>query len=36
MITPDRWIADFETLEIKDSVRPKIMKHDAARLLGLT
>lgn len=36
LITPDRWIADFETLEIKDSVRPKIMKHDAARLLGLT
>jgi uncharacterized protein len=36
LITPDRWIADFETLEIKESVRPKIMKLNAAKLLGLT
>ncbi len=36
LITPDRWIADFETLEIKESIRPKIMKLNAARLLGLT
>ena len=36
LITPDRWIADFEALEIKDAVRPKIMKLNAAKLLGLT
>jgi predicted TIM-barrel fold metal-dependent hydrolase len=35
LITPDRWIADFETLEIKEHVRPKIMKLNAAKLLGL-
>jgi predicted TIM-barrel fold metal-dependent hydrolase len=35
MITPDRWLADFEALEIKPEVRPKILKHNAARLLGL-
>jgi uncharacterized protein len=35
MITPDRWLADFEALEIKPDVRPKILKHNAARLLGL-
>jgi hypothetical protein len=36
MITPDRWLADFETLDIKPEVRPKILKHNAARLLGLS
>jgi predicted TIM-barrel fold metal-dependent hydrolase len=35
MITPDRWLADFEALDIKPEVRPKILKHNAARLLGL-
>ncbi|MGV9269021.1 amidohydrolase family protein [Kitasatospora sp. NPDC003701] len=35
MITPDRWLADFEKLEIKPTVRPKILKDNAARLLGL-
>ncbi len=35
LITPDRWISDFEALEIKDHVRPKIMKLNAAKLLGL-
>ena len=34
-ITPDRWIADFEGLDIKPEVRPRIMKANAARLLGL-
>lgn len=33
VITPDRWLADFETLDIKDAVRPKILKENAARLL---
>ncbi|MEW2357130.1 amidohydrolase family protein [Spirillospora sp. NPDC029432] len=36
VITPDRWLADFEKLEIKPEVRPKILKDNAARLLGLT
>lgn len=36
VLTPDRWLADFEKLPIKDEVRPKILKENAARLLGLT
>jgi hypothetical protein len=35
VITPDRWIADFEKLPIKPEVRPLIMKENAVRLLGL-
>ncbi|MGN9786438.1 amidohydrolase family protein [Nonomuraea sp. ZG12] len=35
VITPDRWMADFDKLEIKPEVRPKILKDNAARLLGL-
>ncbi len=35
MITPERWLADFEGIDIKDAVRPDILKHNAARLLGL-
>lgn len=35
VITPDRWLADFETLDIRPEVRPKILKANAARLLGL-
>jgi predicted TIM-barrel fold metal-dependent hydrolase len=34
-LTPDRWIADFEALQIKPEVRPLIMKDNAVRLLGL-
>ena len=34
-ITPDRWLADFEKLEIKPEVRPLILKMNAMRLLGL-
>ncbi|MEY9835128.1 putative TIM-barrel fold metal-dependent hydrolase [Streptacidiphilus sp. EB103A] len=36
VLTPDRWLADFDKLPIKDSVRPKILKDNAARLLGLS
>src|SRR6266581_965728 len=36
LITPDRWLADFEALPIKPEVRPKILKWNAARLLGLS
>jgi predicted TIM-barrel fold metal-dependent hydrolase len=35
VITPDRWLADFAKLEIKPEVRPKILKDNAIRLLGL-
>ena len=35
VITPDRWIADFDKLDIKPEVRPLIMKQNAIRLLGL-
>ena len=35
-LTPERWLADFETLDIKPAVRPKILKDNAARLLGLS
>jgi hypothetical protein len=35
LIRPDRWIRDFEQLEIKPEVRPLIMKENALRALGL-
>jgi hypothetical protein len=35
LITPDRWLADFEKIDIKPEVRPLILKQNAARLLGL-
>ena len=35
LITPERWLADFERLPIKDEVRPLVLKENAARLLGL-
>jgi predicted TIM-barrel fold metal-dependent hydrolase len=34
-ITPDRWLADFEKLEIRSEVRPLILKHNAVKLLAL-
>jgi hypothetical protein len=35
MLTPERWIADFDKIGIKPEVRPLIMKANAARLLKL-
>ncbi len=35
LITPDRWLADFEKLEIRDEVRPLVLKENAVRLFGL-
>ncbi|MEJ2854905.1 MULTISPECIES: amidohydrolase family protein [unclassified Saccharothrix] len=35
VITPDRWLADFAELDVKPEVRRKILKDNAARLLGL-
>ena len=34
-ITPDRWLADFDKIDIRDDVRPLVLKANAARLLGL-
>jgi hypothetical protein len=31
-ITPDKWMADFQTIAIRDEVRPLIMKENAAKL----
>jgi predicted TIM-barrel fold metal-dependent hydrolase len=35
LITPDRWLADFEKIAIKDEVRPLILKENAITLFGL-
>jgi predicted TIM-barrel fold metal-dependent hydrolase len=34
LITPDRWLADFEKAPFKDEVRPLILKQNALELLG--
>jgi uncharacterized protein len=36
LITPDRWLSDFEKLPIREDVRPRVLKDNAARLLGLS
>ncbi len=36
MLTPDRWLADFEKIGIREEVRPLILKENAMRLLGLS
>jgi len=36
LITPDRWLADFAKLDMKPAVRPKILKDNAVRVLGLS
>ena len=35
VIAPEKWIEEFDKLPIKPEVRPKIMKENATRLLGL-
>ena len=35
LLKPERWIRDFAALDIKDDVRPLIMKENAVRALGL-
>ncbi len=35
LITPDRWLAEFADLPIRDEVRPLILKQNAVRLLRL-
>lgn len=36
VITPDRWLSDFQRLDLKEEVRPLILKDNAARVLGLS
>jgi uncharacterized protein len=35
LLTPERWMRDFELLDIKPDIRPKILKDNAIALLGL-
>jgi predicted TIM-barrel fold metal-dependent hydrolase len=35
LLTPDRWLADFAELDLKDEVRQMILKENAVRLLRL-
>src|SRR6266481_1457894 len=35
MLTPDRWLADFKKIDIREEVRPLILKDNAMKLLGL-
>jgi predicted TIM-barrel fold metal-dependent hydrolase len=36
LITPDRWLKDFAEINIREEVRPLILKENAMRLFGLT
>ena len=35
LLTPDRWLDDFETLEVAGDIRDKIIRGNALRILGL-
>ena len=35
VLTPDRWLDDFAGLDLKDEVRPLILKQNAITALGL-
>jgi uncharacterized protein len=35
LLTPERWVSDFAKLEIRDEVRPLVMKDNAVRALKL-
>jgi predicted TIM-barrel fold metal-dependent hydrolase len=35
LITPDRWLKDFAEIDIREEVRPLILKENAMRLFGL-
>lgn len=34
-ITPEKWLTAFEQVEIEGTVRPKILKENTMRILGL-
>ena len=35
LITPDRWLRDFDALDLPPEVRPLVLKDNAVRMLGL-
>ena len=35
VITPDRWLSDFAKLDIRDDIRPKVLKANARKILGI-
>ncbi len=35
VLTPERWLQDFNALDMMDEVKPLILKDNAARVLGL-
>ena len=35
LITPDRWLADFAKIDVRDEVRPLILKENAVKFFGL-
>jgi uncharacterized protein len=35
MMTPERWLAEFAELPLKESVRPKILLLNAAKFLSI-
>ena len=35
LLSPDRWFEEFNKLDIKDHVRPKVLYENACRILGL-
>ncbi|MCK1741183.1 amidohydrolase [Bradyrhizobium sp. 139] len=35
VITPDRWLSDFAKIDIRDEIRPKVLKANARKLLGI-
>jgi hypothetical protein len=36
LLTPDRWLKDFETLDFKPAAKAKILKANAVKVLGLS
>ena len=36
LITPERWMKDFDEAGFKDKVKPLILKENAKRLLGFS
>lgn len=35
LLAPERWLTDFAALDLSPEVRPKILKDNTVRLLGL-
>jgi Predicted metal-dependent hydrolase of the TIM-barrel fold len=35
VLTPERWMADLDAIEVRESLRPKLLRENARRLLGL-